>query len=78
MSVTNQDPNWYKDAIVYQTHIKAFRDGNGDGNGDFQGLIEKLDYIHDLGVTAICLPHDVRNRMTICSPPRAHRLLVPD
>ncbi len=51
----NHDPYWYKDAIIYQTHIKAFRDGNGDGVGDFQGLIEKLDYIHDLGVTAIWL-----------------------
>ncbi len=46
---------WYKDAIVYQVHVKAFADGNGDGIGDFSGLIEKLPYIERLGVTAIWL-----------------------
>ena len=46
---------WYKDAIIYELHIKAFRDGNGDGIGDFEGLLEKLDYLLDLGVTAIWL-----------------------
>lgn len=46
---------WYKDAIIYELHIKAFRDGNGDGIGDFQGLLDKLDYLQDLGVTAIWL-----------------------
>ena len=45
--------HWYKDAIIYELHIKAFYDSNGDGIGDFQGLIEKLDYLEDLGVTAI-------------------------
>jgi maltose alpha-D-glucosyltransferase / alpha-amylase len=45
--------HWYKDAIIYELHIKAFKDGNGDGIGDFKGLIEKLDYLVDLGVTAI-------------------------
>lgn len=45
--------HWYKDAIIYELHIKAFRDGNGDGIGDFQGLLEKLDYLQELGVTAI-------------------------
>jgi maltose alpha-D-glucosyltransferase/alpha-amylase len=44
---------WYKDAIIYELHIKAFCDGNGDGTGDFAGLLEKLDYLEDLGVTAI-------------------------
>lgn len=44
---------WYKDAIIYELHIKAFCDGNGDGTGDFQGLLEKLDYLENLGVTAI-------------------------
>lgn len=44
---------WYKDAIIYELHIKAFCDGNGDGTGDFQGLLEKLDYLEQLGVTAI-------------------------
>jgi maltose alpha-D-glucosyltransferase / alpha-amylase len=45
--------HWYKDAVIYELHIKAFRDGNGDGIGDFKGLMEKLDYLQDLGVTAI-------------------------
>ncbi len=48
-------PDWYKDAVIYQTHVKAFFDANGDGIGDFVGLGEKLDYIADLGVTAIWL-----------------------
>jgi maltose alpha-D-glucosyltransferase/alpha-amylase len=47
------DPLWYKDAILYQTHVKAFFDANDDGMGDFRGLTAKLDYIKDLGVTAI-------------------------
>ncbi|UHG94227.1 maltose alpha-D-glucosyltransferase [Spirosoma oryzicola] len=46
---------WYKDAIIYELHIKAFCDGNGDGIGDFQGLLEKLDYVQELGITAIWL-----------------------
>jgi maltose alpha-D-glucosyltransferase / alpha-amylase len=46
---------WYKDAIVYQLHVRAFRDSNGDGIGDFRGLTERLEYIQDLGVTAIWL-----------------------
>ncbi len=50
-----QDPLWYKDAVVYQLHIKAFFDSNDDGIGDFHGLTEKLDYIKDLGVNAIWL-----------------------
>ncbi|MDX9833709.1 MAG: maltose alpha-D-glucosyltransferase [Desulfobulbus sp.] len=48
-------PLWYKDAIIYELHVKAFSDSNGDGIGDFRGLIDKLDYIQDLGVTAIWL-----------------------
>jgi maltose alpha-D-glucosyltransferase/alpha-amylase len=51
----NDDTLWYKDAVIYQTHVKAFRDGNADGYGDFRGLIEKLDYIHQLGVDMIWL-----------------------
>jgi len=47
--------DWYKDAIIYELHVKAFYDSNGDGIGDFRGLIEKLDYLQDLGVTAIWL-----------------------
>ena len=50
-----QDPLWYKDAIIYQTHIKAFFDSNGDGVGDFAGLAQKLDHIQELGVTAVWL-----------------------
>ncbi len=44
---------WYKDAIIYELHVKAFKDSNGDGTGDFRGLIEKLDYIEELGVNAV-------------------------
>ncbi|MBK8176839.1 MAG: maltose alpha-D-glucosyltransferase [Rhodospirillales bacterium] len=51
----NSDPLWYKDAIVYEAHVKAFYDANGDGIGDFAGLTQKLDYLTELGVTAIWL-----------------------
>jgi maltose alpha-D-glucosyltransferase/alpha-amylase len=54
-SVLDDKLHWYKDAIIYELHIKAFRDGNGDGIGDFQGLLQKLDYLQDLGVTTIWL-----------------------
>jgi maltose alpha-D-glucosyltransferase / alpha-amylase len=47
------DPLWYKDAIIYQIHIKSFRDSNADGYGDFRGLIDKLEYIQSLGVNCI-------------------------
>ena len=50
---TAQDPLWFKDAIIYQLHLKSFFDGNNDGVGDFPGLLEKLDYVAELGVTAI-------------------------
>jgi maltose alpha-D-glucosyltransferase/alpha-amylase len=60
--VTNRDSpapvssaHWYKDAVIYEVHVRAFRDSDGDGIGDFRGLIEKLDYIAELGVTAIWL-----------------------
>lgn len=49
------DPLWYKDAVIYELHVKSFYDSNGDGIGDFRGLIEKLDYLEDLGITAIWL-----------------------
>ena len=49
------DPLWYKDAIIYQLHVKAFYDSNDDGTGDFRGLTQKLDYIQDLGVNTIWL-----------------------
>ncbi|WP_447553822.1 maltose alpha-D-glucosyltransferase [Vreelandella sp. EE22] len=47
------DPLWYKDAVIYQVHVKSFFDANDDGIGDFKGLIEKLDYIVSLGVNTI-------------------------
>jgi maltose alpha-D-glucosyltransferase/alpha-amylase len=47
--------DWYRDAIIYQVHIKSFFDSNDDGIGDIRGLIRKLDYISDLGVNAIWL-----------------------
>jgi maltose alpha-D-glucosyltransferase/alpha-amylase len=49
------DPLWYKDAVIYQLHVKSFFDADNDGVGDFRGLVEKLDYIAELGVTAIWL-----------------------
>jgi maltose alpha-D-glucosyltransferase/alpha-amylase len=49
------DPTWYRDAVIYEVHVRAFRDSNGDGRGDFRGLTEKLDYLRDLGVTALWL-----------------------
>jgi maltose alpha-D-glucosyltransferase/alpha-amylase len=49
------DGLWFKDAVIYQLHVKAFQDSNGDGVGDFAGLIERLDYLRELGVTALWL-----------------------
>lgn len=49
------NPLWFKDAVIYELHVRAFCDSDGDGIGDFKGLIEKLDYLHDLGITAIWL-----------------------
>lgn len=49
------DPLWYKDAIIYELHVRAFADSNGDGIGDFPGLLARLDYLQDLGVTCIWL-----------------------
>jgi maltose alpha-D-glucosyltransferase/alpha-amylase len=48
-----REPLWYKDAILYEVHVRAFADGAGDGMGDFKGLTSKLDYLQDLGITAI-------------------------
>ena len=47
--------DWYKDAVIYEVHVRAFSDSDGDGMGDFAGLTEKLDYLQDLGVTAVWL-----------------------
>src|SRR5882724_6100530 len=47
------DPLWYKDAVIYEAHVRAFFDGNNDGIGDFAGLTEKLDYLQALGINAV-------------------------
>jgi len=54
-AISEGDPQWYKDAVIYELHIKSFADANGDGIGDFEGLLQKLDYLERLGVTAIWL-----------------------
>jgi maltose alpha-D-glucosyltransferase/alpha-amylase len=51
----DDDPLWYKDALIYELHVRAFQDSDGDGSGDFRGLLEKLPYLQDLGVNAIWL-----------------------
>jgi maltose alpha-D-glucosyltransferase / alpha-amylase len=51
----NQDALWYKDAIIYQVHVRTFNDSNGDGIGDFPGLEQKLGYLQDLGINTIWL-----------------------
>ena len=50
-----RDPLWFKDAIIYELHVKTFYDSDGDGVGDFRGVIEKLDYLRELGITTIWL-----------------------
>jgi hypothetical protein len=50
-SALNYDPQWFKDAIIYEVPVRAFSDSNNDGIGDFRGLTEKLDYLQTLGVT---------------------------
>ena len=47
------DPLWYKDAVIYELNVRAFKDSNADGIGDFPGLIQKMDYLQDLGVTCL-------------------------
>ncbi|HEX4643274.1 MAG TPA: maltose alpha-D-glucosyltransferase [Candidatus Acidoferrales bacterium] len=49
------DPLWYQNAIIYELHVRAFKDSNGDGIGDFPGLMQKLDYLQDVGVTCLWL-----------------------
>ena len=50
-----EDPLWYKDAVIYELHVKAFFDSDNNGTGDFSGLIQKLDYLQDLGVNTLWL-----------------------
>ncbi|HEX9824166.1 MAG TPA: alpha-amylase family glycosyl hydrolase, partial [Actinomycetota bacterium] len=49
------DPRWYQDAVIYQLHVRSFHDSDADGIGDFRGLTQKLEYLQDLGATAIWL-----------------------
>ena len=51
----NNDQLWYKDAVFYELHMRAFADGNSDGHGDFKGLTARLDYLQDLGVDCLWL-----------------------
>jgi maltose alpha-D-glucosyltransferase / alpha-amylase len=55
VSLLESDPQWYKDAIIYELHVRAFSDSDADGVGDFKGLAGKMDYLQDLGVTAVWL-----------------------
>ncbi len=57
-----QNPTWYKDAVFYELYVRAFKDGNGDGHGDLPGLLDKLDYLQELGVDCIWL-------LPLCSSP---------
>ena len=54
-TAVSDDPLWYKDAVIYELHIKAYADANGDGIGDFRGLTERLDHVQALGVNTIWL-----------------------
>ncbi len=54
-NVLVKDPLWYKTAVIYELHVRAFYDSNADGIGDFPGLTEKLDYLRDLGVDCLWL-----------------------
>jgi len=53
----SDDPLWYKDAIIYEVRVRSFMDSDGDGIGDLRGLRSKLDYLQELGVTALWLAH---------------------
>ncbi len=54
-TLCSEELDWYKDAIIYEVHVRAFSDSDHDGTGDFRGLITRLDYLRDLGITAIWL-----------------------
>ncbi len=54
-TVVDSNPEWFKDAIIYEVHVRAFKDSNGDGVGDFRGLTDSIDYFRNLGVTALWL-----------------------
>ena len=60
MTFTNND--WWRDAVIYQIYPRSFSDANGDGNGDLQGVIDRLDYLQALGVDALWLLHSIHRR----------------
>ena len=72
------EATWYKDAIIYELRTRSFFDSNDDGIGDFRGLAARLDYLSDLGITAIWLlpfyPSPLRDEALFgvrqCAPPR--------
>ena len=53
--IAMSNPLWFKDAVIYQLHVKTFQDSDGDGVGDFRGLLQRLDYFTEIGVTALWL-----------------------
>lgn len=55
LPATDSNPDWFKDAIIYEVHVRAFKDSNGDGIGDFKGLTESISYFRNLGITALWL-----------------------
>ena len=55
LNLLDSSDRWYMDAVIYELHVRAFCDANGDGIGDFPGLMSRLEYLKDLGVTALWL-----------------------
>ena len=76
MNAANE-PLWYKDALIYEVQIRSFFDSNNDGVGDLPGLTAKLDYLKDLGVTAIWLLPSFPSPLR-CSPSRPGLRTPPD
>ena len=60
-AVLNAEPDWFRTAVFYEVLVRSFRDSNGDGTGDFKGLIEKLDYLEWLGVDAVWISPVTKN-----------------
>ena len=72
-SAAGDDPLWYKDAVIYQAHVKSFFDSNNDGIGDFRGVTQKLDYLQGLGITCLsrCVVEDLLKSAVLVAPPTA-------